>query len=63
MKAIYKMDNDTQKKELLYILVNSPLNHKDLLLSDPFLQSYSFEDIRYGEDWKNIYDILKETVL
>lgn len=52
-----------KKKELLYILVNSPLNHKDLLLSDPFLQSYSFEDIRYGEEWKNIYDILKEIVL
>ncbi len=62
LKKVNKMDNEEQKKELLYCFANSSISNKDILLSDPILQNYSF-DSNNGDNWKNIYDLLKETVL
>lgn len=62
MNKVNKMCSEEQKKELLYVFANSSINNKEILLSDPIVQNYSFES-NNGDNWKNIYDLLKETVL
>lgn len=61
-RAILKLKQD-EKKELFYYLLNSSTYKKVLLLSDPFLQNYSFGNNKDGKGWESIYNLLKENVI